>query len=238
MALFLSHRGESDDAPENTLPAFELAMNRDSDGAELDVRLTATDELVVCHDPRLLRVAGEDITVADHTLEELRKFYPVPLLAEVLRVIKPGKALQIEIKDPNPKIYGILRDTLLQSGFPRENLAITSFKDFIIREAAEYFGDLPRLQLIDFRKFYGGWPVPAVVASRMAELRCTGVSFRADFAADREFIDGLKSYGLTTSCWGVSDDNLGMFLADNGLERMTCNHAVALRAKYAGRRNA
>ena len=39
--LFLSHRGESDDAPENTLAAFALAMERDSDGIELDIRMTS-----------------------------------------------------------------------------------------------------------------------------------------------------------------------------------------------------
>ena len=41
MTLFLSHRGESDDAPENTLSAFAIAMERDSDGIELDIRLTS-----------------------------------------------------------------------------------------------------------------------------------------------------------------------------------------------------
>ena len=37
MTRFLSHRGESDDAPENTLAAYKLAMERDSDGIELDI---------------------------------------------------------------------------------------------------------------------------------------------------------------------------------------------------------
>ena len=44
MTRFLSHRGESDDAPENTLSAYKLAMERDSDGIELDIRLTADGE--------------------------------------------------------------------------------------------------------------------------------------------------------------------------------------------------
>ena len=34
--VFLSHRGESDDAPENTMQAYQLAMDRGSDGIELE----------------------------------------------------------------------------------------------------------------------------------------------------------------------------------------------------------
>jgi len=62
--LFLSHRGESDDAPENTLRAFALAISRESDGIELDVRLTADKQVVCCHDEDLQRVAGVPVKVA------------------------------------------------------------------------------------------------------------------------------------------------------------------------------
>ena len=45
--LWISHRGESYDAPENTMKAFRLAWKRGTDGIELDIRLTA-DGQVVC----------------------------------------------------------------------------------------------------------------------------------------------------------------------------------------------
>ena len=72
MTLFLSHRGESDDAPENTLNAFSLAMERDSDGIELDIRLSADGEVVCVHDETLERVAGAKLAVAEASLAELR----------------------------------------------------------------------------------------------------------------------------------------------------------------------
>ena len=88
MTLFLSHRGESDDAPENTLNAFSLAMERDSDGIELDIRLSADGEVVCVHDETLERVAGAKLAVAEASLAELRKFYPVPRLSEALAVLR------------------------------------------------------------------------------------------------------------------------------------------------------
>ena len=41
MVKWISHRGESADAPENTLPAFKLALERNTDGFETDIHLTA-----------------------------------------------------------------------------------------------------------------------------------------------------------------------------------------------------
>ena len=73
MTRFLSHRGESDDAPENTLSAYKLAMERDSDGIELDIRLTADGEAACVHDETIERVSGVRLAVSDATLAALRQ---------------------------------------------------------------------------------------------------------------------------------------------------------------------
>ena len=64
-SLFLSHRGESDDAPENTIAAFKLAVDGKSDGIELDIHLTKDGHVVVVHDDDLKRVANSDIVIAE-----------------------------------------------------------------------------------------------------------------------------------------------------------------------------
>jgi len=48
--LVIAHRGASVDAPENTVDAFRLADEQGADGVELDVRISATGELLVRHD--------------------------------------------------------------------------------------------------------------------------------------------------------------------------------------------
>ena len=45
-----AHRGASGYAPENTLDAFQKAVEMGADGIELDVQMTKDGELVVIHD--------------------------------------------------------------------------------------------------------------------------------------------------------------------------------------------
>ena len=56
--LVWGHRGASGYAPENTMTAFEKAVELGADGIELDVQLTKDGELVVIHDETIDRVSG------------------------------------------------------------------------------------------------------------------------------------------------------------------------------------
>ncbi len=51
MTFVIAHRGASWEYPENTLPAFERAIELGADFVELDVHAAADGSLVVCHDP-------------------------------------------------------------------------------------------------------------------------------------------------------------------------------------------
>ena len=62
-----AHRGASAYAPENTLPAFALAMEQGADGIELDIHLTKDGELVVIHDEKLDRTTNGTGLVRDYT---------------------------------------------------------------------------------------------------------------------------------------------------------------------------
>lgn len=232
MTLFLSHRGESDDAPENTLAAFKLAMDRDSDGIELDVRLTADKQLVIVHDADLKRVAGCDLTVSDSTLAELQAVHPVPLFKDMLPLLKKGKHLQIELKGTDLDVIPKLKEVLDAWDGDRKQLAISSFEEDTIKKAAEFFPDLPRVLLVDLAAKFGRFPSASETAEYMKSLNCTGVSFKADFAADRKFADELHSLGMRVVAWGVFTDELGFAMAAAGVDAMTNNHAVALRADW------
>ena len=56
--LITAHRGSSSEAPENTIPAFEKAIEEGADYVEMDVRLTSDGELVLMHDPSTERTAS------------------------------------------------------------------------------------------------------------------------------------------------------------------------------------
>jgi len=61
MTLVIAHRGACWELPENTLAAFERAIEVGADFVELDVHATADGTLVVCHD----RPAGGELLLAD-----------------------------------------------------------------------------------------------------------------------------------------------------------------------------
>ena len=95
----VSHRGEHDNISvyENTIAAFDRAVEQGVWGIEFDVRWTRDLQPVVVHDPDLERVFGLETTVAEVEFDELRSLCPqVPLLSEV--VAKYGKKMHFMIE--------------------------------------------------------------------------------------------------------------------------------------------
>ena len=72
MTLVIAHRGASAYAPENTMPAFELAVRQGADMLELDVQRTADGVLVVFHDDTTERWDGRKRLMTACTLAELQ----------------------------------------------------------------------------------------------------------------------------------------------------------------------
>lgn len=66
--LLLGHRGARLYAPENTLAAFDLALEHGVHGFEFDVRCTLDRQTILCHDPRLNR-----LPLRHHTLKEIQE---------------------------------------------------------------------------------------------------------------------------------------------------------------------
>lgn len=66
-----AHRGDSVRAPENSMPAFQLAVLEDVDQIELDIHETKDGVLIISHDDNLARISGQQINVHDLTYEEI-----------------------------------------------------------------------------------------------------------------------------------------------------------------------
>lgn len=108
--LVWAHRGASGYAPENTIEAFQHAIDMNADGIELDVQLSKDGELVVIHDELIDRTSNGTGWVKDLTLAELKTYnynrtFPecqhadIPTLREVYELIKPtGLTINVEIK--------------------------------------------------------------------------------------------------------------------------------------------
>lgn len=71
--LIVAHRGDSSHAPENTLAAFRMALEKGADGVEFDVQLSKDGVPVVIHDYDLRRTAGRTENVDSLTAKQLGK---------------------------------------------------------------------------------------------------------------------------------------------------------------------
>ena len=70
--VVVSHRGEHLAHPENTLPAFEAAIEAGADFFELDVRTTSDGRLVLMHDGTVNRTTGGTGKVRELTFDQIR----------------------------------------------------------------------------------------------------------------------------------------------------------------------
>ena len=72
MSKVFAHRGWSGKYPENTMLAFEKAIELGVDGIELDVHMSADRQLVIIHDETVDRTCNGKGFVKDMTVEELK----------------------------------------------------------------------------------------------------------------------------------------------------------------------
>ena len=109
--LIIAHRGDSANAPENTLAAFRLALANGADGIELDVMLSADQKLVVIHDDTLDRTTNGHGQVGKTPFAALReldagswlkpefKGEPLSLLDEVFAELGGKFLINVELKN-------------------------------------------------------------------------------------------------------------------------------------------
>src|SRR5919206_3931471 len=150
MPLVIAHRGASAYAPENTMPAFELAVRQNADMLELDVQRSADGALVVFHDETTARWDGRARRVVDCRLDELRALdiggARVAELAEVCAFARErGVRLNVELK-----ALGIGADVarLLHEERVEDLTLISSFSPIALGEIAAANPRLPRAYLM------------------------------------------------------------------------------------------
>ena len=164
--LIIAHRGDCSHAPENTLAAFQIAIDKGADGVEFDVRISKDGVPVVIHDANLKRTGGRAENVADLTAIELagievgswfNKRSPkwrdakfsnetVPTLAAVLDLLKkcPGP-IYIELKC-GTKDYEALAKAVCDVIRPSPQLPQMIVKSFKLAAIPVVRSSLPEVQ--------------------------------------------------------------------------------------------
>ena len=162
---FVAHRGYRAKYPENTLVAFQAALDAGVQMIELDVALSRDRKLVVIHDATLERTTDGEGAVNEHTLAQLKQldaggwFHPrfagehLPELSEVLDLAGGQVLINIEIKphayEPHHPLDSVERQTidLVCRRNIKERVLISSFDLNLLKYIAT-LGHAPALGII------------------------------------------------------------------------------------------
>ena len=139
--IVIAHRGASGHRPENTLPAYQLAIEMQADMIEIDLHLTIDDQVVVAHDAELSGL-GE---IGEHTLEEARVLdmgegEKIPTLDEGLDGFASRIPFNLEIKWGAAGDYRGLEAQTLEALRKRglgANILFSSFRRSVLRRLRE-----------------------------------------------------------------------------------------------------
>ncbi|WP_337177078.1 glycerophosphodiester phosphodiesterase [Paludisphaera sp.] len=234
---FVSHRGESADAPENTMPAFNLAWERGVKAIELDAHLSRDGVLVVCHDADAKRTTGSDLKIKDSTWDELKgldagrwkgeKFAGVtmPRIEEALASIPEGARCFIEIK-VGPESIPALVEAVRSSGKKPEQMCVISFNAATVAEAKKRLPELKAYYLAGFKqdKETGVFtPTVDELIAKAKEINADGLDLAYTGPIDRAFVDRVKAEGLEFYVWTVDDPAVARRMIEAGVDGITTN---------------
>ena len=156
MTYVIAHRGFSHVAPENTVPAFEAAVELGADGIECDVQLTRDARLVMHHNYFVDGTTSARGRVCDFTLDELRAMdfgsHKGPEFAgtriatfdECLEACRPLAVVNVELKAPRDREAPYVRmvvDAVRDHGMVGQVL-VSAFDHALLREVKELCPEL------------------------------------------------------------------------------------------------
>lgn len=238
----VAHRGASEDAPENTIAAFEEAWHQGADAIEGDFRMTRDSVIVCLHDHTLERTTGDPRKIDEVTLEDIRLLDAgswkadafaserIPTLQEVFDVVPPGKKILIEIKT-GPEIVPVLADTLESCAREDDQITVMSFNRAFVRAFKVACPSIRGYLLEGFKEEGGAWsPTTEELIAEALELGVDGVDVKAiPELVDADFVERCHDAGLEVHVWTVNDSGLASQMEAAGVSSITTNRPGTLR---------
>ena len=250
----IAHRGESKDAPENTLPAYKLAVERGF-GFECDLYLSKDGRVFTFHDPDLKRTTDgansskcSDVTWAD-TLSKLdvgswgkwkdSKYAGTPpaLLEDVLALAKNGRRIYLEIK-AGPEIVPVIKAILSsQNNATPDNVLFICFSKGVCKAVKDVLPEYTVYWLVGSQVGSGESRRPitveeVVAGAREAAADGVDINFNPD-VIDEAFVAAVKKEGLSFHVWTIDDLPHTLRAFAVGADTVTTNCAKDLLDEYA-----
>lgn len=211
MTLVIAHRGASAYAPENTMPAFELAVQQKADMIELDVQRSVDAVLVVFHDTTTERWNGRQQLIKDYQFDELRMLdingARIPTLTEVCAFAREQNIrLNIELKGTG---MGAATVQIIRAEKVEDLVLISSFWADALMELASIAPHLSRAYLVGTRTYrpdirlQEGWPFPM-----LKRMRATAWHPAYELPLLRMLVPQAHQRGYKVNVWTVNEPEM------------------------------
>jgi glycerophosphoryl diester phosphodiesterase len=197
----IAHRGASGQAPENTIAAFERAVELNVDLLEMDVRVCRSGEAVIIHDAAVDRTTDGSGEVNAMDWEQLRMLDAgegerISLFSEILDRFAPRCGLLIELKEleaAGPVISALLDQEL----WSREDIIVQSFDEGTLSWCGHIGPDIRRHLLL------GSDPDEGWLE---AAERCGALSVNPHHSlVTPDFVSQCREHGHDVIAWTVDE---------------------------------
>lgn len=227
--LNIAHRGYSGRFDENTMLAFEKAIEYNADGIETDVQVSKDGVLVLIHDETLDRTTDGKGYVKDYTLAELKRFKTkngeeIPTLKELLELVSKSnlKMLNLELKNSiffyeglEEKVLDMVKEHNL-----KERIIISSFN---------------HLSLVKVRKLDKEIKLGALTSSTLANVpeylwQISVECYHPFFPSilNEEYMKAIKNAGIMVNPYTVNKEEHMKMVIESGVDSIITNEVEAL----------
>lgn len=229
------HRGAAFDAPENTIGAVREGLRQGADAIEVDVHLSADDQIMVIHDDSTGRTATANWGVAGASADSLRqlevgswkssKFQgeKIPVLEEVLKEMLPEKELFIEVKSGPETIKHLAPIVSKWQG--RVDMSIISFQLEVLKESKRFMPSFPAYYVVhakNSREF-------SEAIENCEKLGLQGIHAHHEIL-NAEIINQAKAAKLELHTWTVNTPERALYLQEIGVTGITTDRPGLIKA--------
>ncbi len=231
--LVIGHSGGKAVAPENSLKAFQKAIELKADFIEFDLRLSKDGEIVIMHDEDAIDITGHNRLVYEMALKELKQLdigegEKVATLMELINLTKGKIGLLSDIKVPGVTLDFV--NILRKNGLIESSIASC----FEVVELLKIKEIEPTLKL--------GYLIPRALTYKRIVKRYVQRAGKNEFYAihpnhqvvDREFVELAHDNGLKIHVWTVNEESLMRKLIDLDVDGIMTDD-IALLNQVLGR---
>jgi glycerophosphoryl diester phosphodiesterase len=257
----IAHRGESIDAPENTMPAFKMAVDRGF-GFECDIYLSADKKLFTFHDKNLTRTTSGKYTMkcTEANWNEIissvnvggwgkwkgSKYDPTSpaLLEDVLKLARDGRFIYVEVKGNDPTWVPYIKEVFAkQSNATPKNVLFISFGDDVCAELKRQMPEYrvywltggksrPNKETGDTGKVYSAEDIISI----LKKLGVDGVDIRFDPSiVTSDFVKKIRDAGYMFHVWTIDNLAKAKLAFSRGAQTVTTNCAKKMLDEHLGK---